>query len=114
MTEISTQPRKDDAPTRAGLRVVFLITVAPEDQDRFLDAYDQIRFRVAERPGHLCDQVGRSTDDPTRWVITSEWATRHDFESWERSAEHRELVAPMRALLSAPVSLRFEVHRETR
>ncbi|MET9431223.1 antibiotic biosynthesis monooxygenase family protein [Streptomyces sp. NPDC003036] len=96
------------------LRVIFMVTVPEDRTERFLAAYDGISRRVAEVDGHVEDQVAQSTTDPTRWVITSLWETAAAFEVWERSTEHRTLVAPMRECFADPVSLRFAVRRQTR
>lgn len=96
-------------------RVVFLITVAKENANAFLAAYEQIRLDVAEGvDGHIVDQVCRSEDDPSQWLITSEWESLAHFRAWERSEGHRRLVAPMRACMTSAVSLKFDVVRETR
>jgi heme-degrading monooxygenase HmoA len=103
-----------DMPTdRAGARIVFLVRVPAERTDEFLRAYQDIRFEVARTAGHRVDQLCRSTTDPEQWLITSEWRSLADFEVWERSDAHRELVAPLRRCLTDPRSLRFVVHEQT-
>lgn len=95
-------------------RVVFLIRIPAERTDEFLRAYDRIRYQVAEGvPGHLVDQVCRSLTDPEQWLITSEWASLAQFEAWERSGEHRELVGPMRECMTEARSMRFVVQEQT-
>lgn len=101
------------APTRA--RVVFLVRVPLDRSAAFLEAYEKIRYSVAEGvPGHLVDQVCRSDDDPEQWLITSEWETLAAFEAWEGSADHRELVRPLAECITERRSLRFVIHMETR
>ncbi|MEI2774856.1 MAG: antibiotic biosynthesis monooxygenase family protein [Tetrasphaera sp.] len=96
-------------------RVVFLVTVPPEASEAFLAAYERIRLEVADGvDGHIVDQVCRSDDDPAQWLITSEWESLAHFRAWERSEGHRTLVAPMRACMTAAVSLKFDVIAETR
>jgi heme oxygenase (mycobilin-producing) len=95
-------------------RVVFLVRVPEERTEDFLRAYEAVRHQVADGvPGHLVDQVCRSSTDPEQWLITSEWASLADFEAWERSAEHRDLVRPMRECFTDARSLRFHVHAQT-
>ncbi|MFC0505807.1 antibiotic biosynthesis monooxygenase family protein [Micromonospora costi] len=95
-------------------RVVFLVRVPAERTAAFLAAYEAIRHQVAGGvPGHLVDQVCRSSADPEQWLITSEWASLGDFEAWERSAAHRELVRPMRECFTDARSLRFHIHAQT-
>ena len=95
-------------------RVVFLIEVPSERADEFLRAYEAVRYEVAEGvPGHLVDQVCRSTTNPDSWLITSEWSSIEQFEAWEASPGHRELIKPMRACMTQAKSLRFAVHAQT-
>jgi heme oxygenase (mycobilin-producing) len=95
-------------------RVVFLVRVPVPRTEQFLAAYEAVRHLVAGGvPGHLVDQVCRSSTDPEQWLITSEWASLADFESWERSPEHRDLVRPMRECFTDARSLRFHIHAET-
>lgn len=98
----------------AGGRVVFLVRVPTERTEAFLAAYEAVRHLVADGvPGHRVDQVCRSAVDPEQWLITSEWASLADFEAWERSPEHRDLVRPMRECFTDARSLRFHIHAQT-
>ncbi len=95
-------------------RVLFLITVLEERREEFLRAYEQIRHLVANGvPGHVLDQVCQSSTDPEQWLITSEWESLADFEAWERTEEHRDLVRPMRECFSQAKSIRFRIKAET-
>jgi len=95
-------------------RVVFLIRIPAERTEEFLAAYEQVRYAVAEGvPGHLVDQVCQSATDPEQWLITSEWARLADFEAWESSPDHRELIGPMRRCMTEARSLRFTVRAQT-
>lgn len=95
-------------------RVLFLIRVPLQLQDEFLAAYQQIRHLVAAGvPGHARDQVCQSITDPEQWLITSEWRHLADFEAWEATDEHRELVAPMRRCFTEARSLRFAIRAQT-
>jgi heme oxygenase (mycobilin-producing) len=95
-------------------RVVFLIRVPFDRQQAFLEAYEQIRYQVAEGvPGHISDQVCRLPEDPEQWLITSEWSGLSAFRRWEATQEHRDLVRPMRECIVEARSLKFEVVVET-
>ncbi|GAA1991528.1 antibiotic biosynthesis monooxygenase family protein [Kitasatospora viridis] len=116
MTDTEPTPRQDN-PTddQQRARVLFLVRVPVERTEAFLAAYQRIRYAVAEGvPGHLVDQVCRSTEDPAQWLITSEWARLADFEAWERSPEHRDLVRPLAEQITERRSVRFVIHEETR
>jgi heme-degrading monooxygenase HmoA len=95
------------------LRVVLLLDVQDGAQQRFLDAYEQMRYQVSSVPGHLTDQLCQSTEDPLRWLLTSEWEAAEPFMAWLDSPEHREMVRPMSKCVRDTRSLRFTVFRET-
>ncbi|WP_377268151.1 SchA/CurD-like domain-containing protein [Peterkaempfera sp. SMS 1(5)a] len=112
MTALSESPTLADRTT-SRLRVVLLCDVNEGQQQRFLDAYEQIRHQVAAVPGHISDQLCQSIEEPTRWLITSEWDNATHFLSWVDSAEHRELVKPLHGCVRDTRSLRFTIARET-
>jgi heme-degrading monooxygenase HmoA len=98
----------------AKARVVFLIRVPSDRAEEFLQAYERIRYQVAEGvDGHLVDQVCASPTDPEQWLITSEWESLAHFEAWERSPGHRALVGPLRACMTEAKSIRFVVREQT-
>jgi len=105
--------RTESFVTTGKARVLFLVRVAAGAEQRFVDAYDTIRHEVASVPGHLLDQVCQSTDDPSQWLITSEWSSADHFLAWERGDAHRHLVRPLRDCVEQRQSLRFHVVRET-
>lgn len=102
------------AAPAAGARVMFLIRVPAERTREFLEAYEKIRYTVAEGvEGHLKDQVCQAEDDPEQWMITSEWTSLEAFRAWERSPGHRTLAGPMRACCTEAKSIRFAIQAET-
>jgi antibiotic biosynthesis monooxygenase (ABM) superfamily enzyme len=95
-------------------RVVFHIRLKPGREQDFLKAYEAIRDLVAQGvPGHLCDQICQSIDDPLNWLITSEGDRIESFLEWERLPEHRDLVKPMRDCWEDARSHKFVVRLET-
>ncbi|WTO10283.1 antibiotic biosynthesis monooxygenase [Micromonospora sp. NBC_00617] len=95
-------------------RVIFLVRVPAHAPRSSSPRTSQVRHLVADGvPGHPVDQVCRSSTDPEQWLITSEWASLADFESWERTEEHRDLVRPMRECFTDARSLRFHIHAQT-
>ncbi|MCE6997190.1 antibiotic biosynthesis monooxygenase [Saccharothrix sp. S26] len=95
------------------LRVLFHLRLTEGAEQRFLDAYDAIRHRVAAVDGYLSDQVCQSADDPAEWLVLSEWASPAHFLAWEAGPEHRALAAPLVACAVSRRSLRYEVRRAT-
>jgi heme-degrading monooxygenase HmoA len=96
-------------------RVVFLIRLKPDVTDeQFLQAYESVRYEVAGGvKGHILDQICQSSEDPKRWLITSEWETIDDFYEWESTPEHRDQAKPMRDCMAEAESYKFVVREET-
>ncbi|SDO06290.1 SchA/CurD-like domain-containing protein [Actinacidiphila guanduensis] len=97
----------------ARLRVVLLLDVLDGRQERFLQAYEQIRHQVAAVPGHISDQLCQSLGNSSQWLITSEWESSEPFMEWVESAEHRAMVEPLHGCVRDTTSLRYVVVRET-
>jgi len=94
--------------------VVFVLKLKPNHQEQFLEAYESIRYEVAQGvKGHLVDQVCQSPTDPDSWLITSEWESLDDFLEWESTQEHRDLAKPMRDCFAEARSLKYVVRQET-
>ncbi|WP_030251312.1 MULTISPECIES: SchA/CurD-like domain-containing protein [unclassified Streptomyces] len=95
------------------LRVLLLVDLHEGAQQRFLDAYEHMRSRVASVPGHLGDQLCQSVENPSQWLITSEWETAPPYLAWVNSEEHLETVKPMQDCVRDIRSMRYTVLRET-
>ncbi|MEV7612657.1 SchA/CurD-like domain-containing protein [Streptomyces sp. NPDC089799] len=95
------------------LRVVMLVDLHDGAQKRFLEAYEQIRHHVAATPGHLNDQLCQSFENPSQWLITSEWASAPQFLDWVNSEAHIDQIRPLSACIRTTSSMRFNVLRET-
>lgn len=113
MTSLRDQPLPTTSDEASRLRVLFLVEVLDDHEERFLAAYERIRHQVAEVPGHISDQLCQSLGNSAQWLVTSEWQTSEHFLAWVDSPAHREMVAPMSACLGSKNSLRYLVVRET-
>ncbi|MFD7863195.1 SchA/CurD-like domain-containing protein [Streptomyces sp. NPDC057682] len=95
------------------LRVVLLLDLYDGAQQQFLEAYEHLRNQVASVPGHLSDQLCQSIENPSQWLITSEWESAPPFLAWVNSEEHVATVQPLHNCVRDTRSLRFSVLRET-
>ncbi|MER6168075.1 SchA/CurD-like domain-containing protein [Streptomyces violaceorubidus] len=95
------------------VRVVLMLDVHDGMQQEFLDAYERIRDRVAAVPGHVSDQLCQSLENPTQWLLTSEWESAAPFLAWVNSDEHLDTVEPLQTCVRDTHSLRYSVLRET-
>ncbi|PAN00583.1 TcmI family type II polyketide cyclase [Streptomyces sp. Alain-F2R5] len=97
----------------ARVRVVLMLDIHDGMQQEFLDAYERIRDRVAAVPGHVSDQLCQSLENPTQWLLTSEWESAAPFLAWVNSDEHLDTVEPLQDCVRDTRSLRYSVLRET-
>jgi heme-degrading monooxygenase HmoA len=112
-TPSTTTRSSQSSMTDSRLRVVLLLDVRSGAEERFLRAYDELCQQVASVPGHLSDQLCQSIEDPSKWLITSEWESAPPFLAWVDSAAHREMVKPLHGCVEDTRSLRFSILRET-
>ncbi|TWD25365.1 antibiotic biosynthesis monooxygenase [Streptomyces sp. T12] len=95
------------------LRVILLLDLYEGAQEQFLEAYEHMRSKVASVPGHISDQLCQSIENPSQWLITSEWESAPPFLAWVNSEEHVETVRPMHSCVRDTRSMRYSVVRET-
>lgn len=113
MTTLDDRRIADPTLETARLRVVLLLDVLDGRQERFLEAYEEIRHQVAGVPGHVSDQLCQSLGNSSQWLITSEWESSEPFLAWVESAAHRKMVEPLHGCVRDTTSLRFVIARET-
>ncbi len=53
--------------------VVNRFRVPPEDTGGFRAELHAAREALAARPGFVAGRIGRNVDDPSLWVLTTEW-----------------------------------------
>jgi heme-degrading monooxygenase HmoA len=95
------------------LRVVLLVEVYDGAQQQFLETYENLRSHVESVPGHISEQLCQSIENPSQWLITSEWESAPPFLNWVSSEEHVRMVKPLHSCVRDTRSLRFHVVRET-
>ncbi|WKX16262.2 antibiotic biosynthesis monooxygenase family protein [Streptomyces sp. NL15-2K] len=83
----------------ARVRVVRLLRVRDGMEAHFVKSYQGVLERAERSPGHLGEQLCRSVDDPTRWLLTSEWESLEHVKQWRTDPDHTALVEPLNACL---------------
>jgi heme-degrading monooxygenase HmoA len=89
----------DSTQTPARVRVVRLLRVREGMEADFVKSYQGVLERAVRSPGHLGEQLCRSIDDPTRWLLTSEWESLEAVKQWRTGPDHTAVVEPMNACL---------------
>ena len=69
--------------------------------------WQAVADEVRKVPGNVRQTLSRDPEDPDSFVVTSDWRTREEFGSFERSPEQDDLTAPIRELRE---SARMTVH----
>lgn len=95
------------------LRVVLLMDLHEGTQQQFFEAYEKLRNDIASVPGHISDQLCQSFENPSQWLITSEWESAPQYLAWVNSDHHAEQVRPLGACARSMRPLKFTVLRET-
>jgi len=113
MTSTLSERISQSAFDGSRLRVVLLLDLYDGAQKQFLEAYEHLRNQVASVPGHISDQLCQSIENPSQWLITSEWESAPPFLAWVNSEEHVATVQPLHNCVRDTRSLRFSVLRET-
>ncbi|MGW7008478.1 SchA/CurD-like domain-containing protein [Streptomyces sp. NPDC054933] len=102
------------APSDAKLRVILVLHIKDGAEKRFMEIYEKLNRQVAEVPGHISGQLCQSIQNPSEWIITSEWESPAPYFAWVNSAEHVRMVEPMHECVHNTQSLRYGVVRESR
>ncbi|MBO0912817.1 SchA/CurD-like domain-containing protein, partial [Streptomyces laculatispora] len=113
MTTTLSERTSQSAFDGSRLRVILLLDLHDGAQKQFLEAYEHMRNQVASIPGHISDQLCQSIENPSQWLITSEWESAPPFLAWVNSEEHVATVQPLHSCVRDTRSLRFSVLRET-
>ena len=85
--------------------VVTRFDVPEDGAAAFLDQARAALAAFAARPGYLRGRVGRAADDPTAWILTTEWegvgAYRRSLSSYDVKVDAAPLLARGRDEASA-------------
>lgn len=77
--------------------VVTRFEVPEVQAEQFLSRAQAALAAFAARPGYLRGRVGRAADDPTAWVLTTEWAGvgayRRSLSSYDVKVEAAPLLS---------------------
>jgi heme oxygenase (mycobilin-producing) len=90
-------------------RIMVQVTVNDGAQEEFERTFREIAPEIDTAPGLIQHQVIRSREDPSRYIMLSEWENVDAFDSWEVTKGHRDLVRPLTLLWSDARIKKFEV-----
>jgi heme-degrading monooxygenase HmoA len=64
----------------------------------FEAAWREVAAATSKAPGNVRQALLRSREDPSTFIITSDWETPEAFGAFERSPDQDDLTAPLREL----------------
>jgi heme-degrading monooxygenase HmoA len=85
------------------------VSVDQDVQEEFERTFRAIAPEIDKSPGLIQHQVIRASDDPSRYIMLSEWESVDAFDSWEVTTGHRELVKPLAAMWHGAQIKKYEV-----
>lgn len=75
-----------------------------------LEAYHRVSAAMATVPGMVGNELLRSLQDPSRFVVVSRWADMDAFTRWEQSSGHGRTTAPLRPFRDPTVDPPFGIY----
>ena len=80
------------------IRVTLYMKVKAGREEEFEEAWRVVAAYTQGVAGNIRQALLRDPEDPTSFVITSDWKSREDFRQFEQSAEQDRITAPLREL----------------
>lgn len=90
-------------------RVMIQVTVNSGMEEEFERTFRAIAPEIDKSHHLIQHQVIRSLDEPQRFIMLSEWESVDDFDTWERSQGHRDLVRPLTTMWHGAQIKKYEV-----
>ena len=97
-------------PQSERVRVMLHLFEPPGDPGAVESGYHQISRKLVGRPGLRGNELLRSMDDPRRYTVLSDWASREEYIAWRDAPEHLAITAPLRPYWAADRDSTFGVY----
>ena len=78
------------------IRVMVFAKIKQGEEKAFEQAYAEVTRKVKGTPGHVKDELLRSTKEPDSYILLSEWESKEKFLGWEDAPIHMQTTTPMR------------------
>ena len=80
------------------VRATLYMTVKAGREEEFQQAWRSIAAQAKQAAGNVRQALLRDPQNPSTFILTSDWESRDHFTRFERSPEQDELTAPLREL----------------
>jgi len=75
----------------------MIYAAAPDGSpDAVAQAYHDISDQLRGTPGLIANELLSGIDNPSSFVVLSEWESEEAFFAWEAGPDHRQATAPLR------------------
>lgn len=78
------------------VRVMIYAAAPQESPEAVAQAYHNISEELRGTPGLLRNELLSAINDPSSFVVLSEWDSEEAFFAWESGPDHRQATAPLR------------------
>jgi heme-degrading monooxygenase HmoA len=80
------------------VRATLTMKVREGSEDDFEAAWHKVAAVARSEPGMVRQVLMRSADEPSTFIISSDWESREAFGRFEKSPDQDDLTAPLREL----------------
>lgn len=90
-------------------RATLHMKVRPGAEEEFIRAFTAVAEKVRLDPGSVRQTLMRDPNNPSSFVVMTDWVSREAFTRFERSSAQDDLTAPLRALRESSSMAVYEV-----
>lgn len=91
------------------VRATLYMKVRPGHEEKFEQAWREVAEVARQAPGQLRQALLRDPQDPSGFVVTSDWESREAFGRFETSPEQDDLTARLRQLRESARMVVYEL-----
>nr|AJG38146.1 antibiotic biosynthesis monooxygenase [bacterium enrichment culture clone fosmid MGS-K1] len=84
------------------VRIIVERRVKEGKDNDLLEMLRELRARALHQPGYVSGETLVGNDDPSLYVVISNWASGEDWEKWANSKQRKDLDEKIKPLLSTP------------
>ncbi len=92
------------------VRVLIERQIKPGKEDEARELVVEMRESAIPQSGYVSGETLEDINDPRCVVIISTWHATEDWQRWESSEKHQDLISRINPLLETPANVRICVN----
>ncbi len=84
------------------IKVIIERKVMEGKQAELMDLMRELRSSALYRKGYISGETLRSKDDPSTYIVISNWQSVEDWEGWQNHPERNEISKKLENVLISP------------